>query len=468
MGFPEGAQTTVLTMKIGLADGRADREPVTITPMPQQIVSTALNHIVEGDPLNLTPDRGSGSASVRLLNTDAAGYLPTGWTYKVERGSRPAYYIQFPASLGATADLADLTPVSADPGTYDVLLPASELGTAAFLDVGQVEGTVAAGDDDRFSGGGGGGPSPSGTVAASTGFGQSSAAGTATTYSRGDHAHGTPATPTKSTVGLGSVDNTSDASKPVSTATGTAIGTVSTALTTHTAASTSVHGIADTSALVLTGDTRLTNSRSPSGAAGGDLGGSYPNPSVAKVAGVAVSGTAASGKVLTASSSSAASWQDPTGGGGGSKGFGPIVQVRVTDHNLTDLPDAPSWTVVQTSGGTLLQGTIPAVVGDRIRVCPDFMRKGSHFLDWVVLVDGAIIYYRTTKSSTPPPEGRPSLYPSLSFSYTTSSVLFTVTEDMIDGDGNVTIGLAHQGTGSFLIYAHTTYPFEMDLENGLQ
>lgn len=150
MGFPEGAETTVLTMKVGLVDGSADRETIVITPSPSQIVSTALNDIREGDPIEITPDRSSGTAQVRLLNTNASGYNPSGWTYSVKRGTRAPCNISLPSSLGATADLADLTEVSESPGVYDVLLPASELGTAATKNVGTTAGTVAGGDDSRF------------------------------------------------------------------------------------------------------------------------------------------------------------------------------------------------------------------------------------------------------------------------------------------------------------------------------
>ncbi|MGF7229609.1 MAG: glycosyl hydrolase family 28-related protein [Candidatus Saccharibacteria bacterium] len=59
-------------------------------------------------------------------------------------------------------------------------------------------------------------------------------------------------------------------------------------------------------------DSRITSALQSGTAAGGDLSGTYPNPAVAKVHGVAVTGTPAVGSVLTATGTSAATWQANT------------------------------------------------------------------------------------------------------------------------------------------------------------
>lgn len=144
-------------------------------------------------------------------------------------------------------------------------------------------------------------------------------------------------------------------------------------------------------------------------------------------------------------------------------------KVWIADDNLSGLPSAAAWTVVVTSGGTPLQCSIPAAAGDRIEFFPHFMYNGAHFLDWVLLDSaGAIAKYAAANPSTPGTplsEGNPAMYPSLSFSKVTSADEFTVSAGHIDGSGNVTIALAHQGTGSGLVYAHSTYPWRLRTKN---
>lgn len=102
---------------------------------------------------------------------------------------------------------------------------------------------------------------------------------------------------------------------------------------------------------------------SPTGAAGGDLGGTYPNPLVTKLNGVTVTGTPASGKVLTANSPTTASWQDAVSGGAPSGAAGGDLSGTYPNPNVAKANGAtlPAGTGLTT--GNVLKATGTSTLG---------------------------------------------------------------------------------------------------------
>ncbi len=191
----------------------------------------------------VTELNGSGAFSVQIPATNDPAWTPVGWTYKVSVNlteSVSTFYVQVPYnSPGAAATISSLSPIAPSGGTLsyasaghthagyvqtaDVdeavesalgdiattkgdILVGTGSGNIAKISVGtngqvlKANSATATGLEWGVDGGGGGGGAVS-SVAGRTG----------------------DVTLTKSDVGLANVDNTSDASKPVSTATQTAL-----------------------------------------------------------------------------------------------------------------------------------------------------------------------------------------------------------------------------------------------------
>lgn len=271
---------------------------------------------------------------------------------------------------------------------------------------------------------------PSGTVTAETSFGQASAAGAATSYSRGDHTHGTPTLPSASTsvAGVVQLDGTAADIAALGSQAAGSVGKAADAGHVH-----------PTTGVVLTSGDQVVN------------GEKTFNTNI---------------PVFPAT--------DPAFDNQGArkayvdKMRERTARVRITNDDLSGLPAAAAWAIVQTSAGTKLQCSIAASVGDRIRVCGNCMYIGSHFLDWVLLDSGgSIALYATSESSTPPGEGSPAMYPSRTYGSLNNPEMFIVEAGHIAA-GQVTVALAHQGLGTGggnVVYAHSTYPFRLRLEN---
>ncbi len=154
-----------------------------------------------------------GVVSQSLFSSNDPAASPTGWTWEVRPHFphwRTSFSIVVPYdAVDGEVDLNKLAPVPPD---------------------GDGQLYALANHVHEGGGGGGDGPSPSSTVVSGTAYGQAASAGNASTYSRGNHTHGTPALPTPADIGASATGhNHSGTYDPA--------GTASTAVAAHVAAS---------------------------------------------------------------------------------------------------------------------------------------------------------------------------------------------------------------------------------------
>ncbi|WP_433368349.1 hypothetical protein ACQPZX_41390 [Actinoplanes sp. CA-142083] len=246
MAFPAGLTLVSVHIKVDLPpDGGAAGSVLVAAPYP--LIGGADNSIVPSFERTVALDDATGEATVALPACNDPQWTPVGWPYRVEvyvGGQVVPGTMQLDYQT-TEVEFADVFQVdgAATPGVS--YIPLSQRGVAGGVAGLDVDGDVIDASGAKITGGEGGGAAPGTTVVSETSYGQSATAGTGTSYSRSTHSHGTPALPSAADVGAD------------------AAGTAVAAVAAHAADTTAVHGIADTSALVLTDDDRLTDARTP-------------------------------------------------------------------------------------------------------------------------------------------------------------------------------------------------------------
>lgn len=228
---------------------------------------------------------------------------------------------------------------------------------------------------------------------------------------------GTPTGITKAHVGLSNVDDTSDANKPVSTATQTALN-LKANLASPTFTGT-VSGV--TKSMVGLGNVDDT---------------SDANKPVSTATQTAIDAKATKPRFTTSTTTSG------------------NIQLNTGTNTWGILTGAPTL-------------AIAAAAGDLIEMSVQALRQANAniFLDFCVIVSAAVARYMGTLTSTPPGEGNPALYHT-ALPATGGTWKWVAQAGDISG-GNVTAGVAIRNTSgaSSLLLASTDNPLQIQLEN---
>lgn len=348
-----------------------------------------------------------GTFAVSLPATDDPAYVPQPWLYRVrlvsggreQRGTLAVPHVGSGSiDLATSIQLPDATVAGA------VYLLANARGAAGGVAALDADGDVVDADGEKITGGGGGG----GAV---------------------DSVNGQ--------TGVVVLDADDVSAEP------------SGAVATHALDTTAVHGIANTANLVLTGDSRLGDARTPLAHAASHADGGADEISI-------------DGAQVT--SGSVALARIPTGTGGSQVALGNHTHAPYAPAVVSEIEVGGNTTPATNAAWTYLSAaptiSLPAAVGDYVEFAlTSFMlNPGSGYYDLAVIVGGAPVRYMATGTGTPNAEGAGVFYPTPATFRGIGGIFgFVVASGDLSG-GSVTVGWVNKGNGTGIIYASAANP----------